>query len=108
MKLGEHLVRIGLLNEKAVYEALGFQQGLPVGHIDPREVPARVAHALPEHVMRQWRVLPFRVAEGGLYLAGPEPPSSEMNAALRSFTALEIRFHLVTPAEFEKLAEALL
>jgi hypothetical protein len=31
-----------------------------------------------------------------------------MNAALRSFTALEIRFHLVTPTEFERLAEALL
>jgi hypothetical protein len=58
--------------------------------------------------VRQWRVLPFRVAEGGLYLAGPETPSSEMSAALRSFTSLDIRFHLVTPAEFEKLIGALL
>jgi len=43
-----------------------------------------------------------------LLLAGSEPPSTEMNAALRSFTALEVRFHLVAPAEFEKLIGAIL
>jgi adsorption protein B len=107
LRLGELLVSTGVLNEQAVYEALGFQQGLPLGHVNPHEVPPRVAHALPEHVVRQWRVLPFRVAEGGLYLAGPEPPSTEMSVALRSFTSLEIRFHLVTPTEFENLACAL-
>jgi hypothetical protein len=31
-----------------------------------------------------------------------------MSESLRPFTALEIRFHLVTPTEFESLAEALL
>jgi adsorption protein B len=108
IRLGEHLVRTGLLNEEAVYEALSFQQGLPLGQVDPRGVPPPVARALPEQVVRELRVLPFRVAGGGLFLAGPEPPSSRMNAALRSFTALEIRFHLVTPTEFERLAEALL
>jgi bacteriophage N4 adsorption protein B len=107
-RLGEHLVRIGLLDDAATYEALAFQQGLPLGHVDTSDVPRRVARALPEQVARQWQVLPFRIAEGSLFLAGPEPPSPEMSAALGSFTALEIRFHLVTPAEFEKLFTALL
>ena len=31
-----------------------------------------------------------------------------MKAALKSFTSLEMRFHLVTPAEFENLTGALL
>jgi hypothetical protein len=53
-------------------------------------------------------VLPFQVAEGSLFLAGPEIPSVEMNRALQGFTALELKFHLVTPAEFEALSEALL
>ena len=35
-------------------------------------------------------------------------PTPEMGKALRSFTALELRFHLVTPTEFENLAAALL
>ncbi|HVO98489.1 MAG TPA: glycosyl transferase family protein [Bryobacteraceae bacterium] len=106
--LGEHLVRRGYLSEDRLYQALSLQQGLPVGRVEPESVPASVARALPEHVVREWRVLPFKVAEGNLFLAGARLPSREMNSALRSFTALEIQFHLVTPTDFENLAAALL
>jgi hypothetical protein len=67
-----------------------------------------VAHALPEHVVREWGVLPFRVGEGSLFVASAKLPTAKMSASLRSFTALEIRFHLVTPSRFETLAVALL
>ena len=63
-----------------------------------------MAQALPKQVVREWRVLPFQVAEGALFLAGPEVPSARMNSTLRGFTSLELRFHLVTPQEFERLA----
>lgn len=106
--LGEHLVRGGHLSEEALYEALSLQQGLPMGRVDPENVPAAVARALPEHVAREWGVLPFKVAEGNLFLAGARAPSPEMSRALQGFTALEIQFHLVTPTEFETLSAALL
>ncbi len=108
VRLGEHLVRSGWIDEDSLYQALSLQQGLPVSDLDADEVPRAVARAMPEHVVRQWRVLPFRVAEGSIHLATSEVPSSEMSAALRSFTALEIQFHLVKPAAFEKLTHALL
>ena len=91
-----------------MYEALSLQQGLPLSEIDPAAVPRAVARVIPERVVHQWRVLPFQVAEGSLFLASPELPSTEMSLALRSFTALELRFHLVTPTKFERLVEALL
>jgi adsorption protein B len=108
VRLGEHLVRSGTLDEESVYEALSLQQGLPFVHFDAQEVPARIAHALPEHVVRAWNVLPFRIADGSLFLAGPDLPSTELTRELRSFTTLTLRFHLVTPSEFEKLSSALL
>lgn len=108
MRLGEHLVASRRLSVEAVYEALSFQQGLPLAQIEPESVPWPVAHALPEQAVRTWRVLPFRIAEQNLFVASPEPPGTEMTQALQSFTSLEIRFHLVTPAEFERLTEALL
>lgn len=108
MLLGEHLVRRGQLDEESVYEALGFQQGLPIARVDPANVHGDVAHSLPEKVAREWRVLPFAVKEGGLLVATAKLPTPEMGKALRSFTALELRFHLVTPTEFENLAAALL
>jgi adsorption protein B len=106
--LGEHLVATGQLTADSLYEALSFQQGLPIGDVDPESVPRHVSHALPEHVIRKWGVLPFRVAEGSLFLASANLPSTAMNATLRSFTALELKFHLVTPAKFENLAASLL
>ena len=93
---------------EALYQALSFQQGLPIAQIEPEAVPWPVAHALPEHAIRQWQVLPFRVAEQNLFVASPEAHGTETMEALRLFTSLEIRFHLVTPAEFERLSNALL
>ncbi len=107
-RLGEFLVGSGQLTADSLYEALSFQQGLPIAQVDPVAVPPTVAWSLPEHVVRQWRVLPFRVAERSLYVASPEAPRAEVAAALGAFTTLEVRFHLVTPAEFDRLAAALL
>jgi adsorption protein B len=108
VRLGEHLVSSGYLSEEEVYEGLSFQQGLPRARIDLESVDLGVARALPERAAREWRVLPFQVAERSLFVAGPEIPGEEVNQALKGFTALELRFHLVTPAEFEALADALL
>ncbi len=108
LRLGEHLVNTGQLSPETLYEALSLQQGLPVAQVEAASVPAEVARALPERLVREWKVLPFRVAGGSLYLAGPEIPTLETTRALRPFTSLELRFHLVTPAEFEALTVALL
>ncbi len=108
MRLGEYLVDSRRLAIEELYQALSFQQGLPLAQIEPETVPWPVAHALPEHAIRQWQVLPFRVAEQNLFVASPEAPGPEMTLALKAFTSLEIRFHLVTPAEFERLSKALI
>lgn len=107
-RLGEFLVASGALKEDALYAALSLQQGLPVVHVEVDQVARRVARALPERVLREWRVLPFQVVEGALLLASPELPTPELTAAIRYFTALEIRFHLVTPSEYQHLVDALL
>jgi adsorption protein B len=108
MRLGEYLVASRKLEMEALYQALSFQQGLPLARVEPEAVPWPVAHALPEHAIRQWQVLPFRVAEQNLFIASPEAPGTATMQALRSFTSLELRFHLVTPAEFERLSKALI
>jgi adsorption protein B len=107
-RLGEHLVRTGTLSEAGVYESLSLQQGLPIARVAAADVPLRVARALPRHAVERWRVLPFRVVEGSLYVASPDLPSPAMTAALQQWSALPMRFHLMTSAEFEKLSEALL
>lgn len=108
VRLGEFLVSSGRLSWDALYEALSFQQGLPLAHIQPAAVHRPVAWSLPEHIVRRWRVLPFRVAGRALHLASPDAPSPGLAALLGEFTRLELQFHLMTPPEFERLAAALL
>jgi len=107
VRLGAHLIQSGLLSEKELYEALSLQQGIPVLDLQPEHISRRAIRALPSRVVAKWQVLPFNIAEGALYLASSDVPKPEMNDALRRFTALEIRFHLVTPSTFRRLEQSL-
>lgn len=107
-RLGEHLVATGRLNIESLYDALSFQQGLPIAEVEPREVARPLAHALPKRAVKKWQILPFGVQDGHLLLVSPEAPSNQLLEELRGLTRLETRFHLVTPAEFDRLTTALL
>lgn len=108
IRLGEHLIQTGKLSPRRLYDALSFQQGLPIAQVEPRDVRPQIARALPEFVARKWKLLPFRATGGALFLASPEPPTAELTTLLAQFTKLDLRFHLLPPQEFEALSAALL
>jgi bacteriophage N4 adsorption protein B len=108
VRIGEHLVRQGLAEEHDVYHALSTQHGLPGARLDASKIPRAVARALPAMVARDCRVVPFRVEFASLFLAAPEIPTAEVRKKLQRYTMLDLRFHLVTPTEFEELVQALL
>lgn len=108
VRLGEYLVARGYLGEEELYEALSVQQNVPFEKLGSTDVPVWVARSLPAAVVRKWRVLPFRVSEGRLYLAGPELPNEEMQRELSKLTGLEIQFEFITPTNLERLMEELL
>jgi adsorption protein B len=105
-RLGEHLLALGLITEQDLYAALSMQNNLPLGKPEPSEVSMPIARSLPASVAKRWRVLPFRIAGGELYVAAAEIPDEGMHRKLRQFSSLEIRFQLVTATEYEELAEA--
>ena len=107
-RLGEHLRLLGLITERDLYAALSLQNNLPLGKPKPEAVSLPVTRSIPAVVARRLHVLPFRIAGGELYIAGSELPGESMHTHIRHFSSLEIRFHLVTPTEFEELAEAYL
>jgi len=106
MRLGEHLLRLRQLSEEDLYRALSMQAGLPLGAPARDEVNRLATRTLPAAAMRRWRVLPYRVDLGQLHLATADVPSEEMTRDLASLSSLELRFRLVQPGEFEKLAKA--
>jgi bacteriophage N4 adsorption protein B len=108
LRIGEYLVKMGKISQDDLYEALSLQQSLPAGRLEPVDISSNVARALPKHVVRDWRVFPFRIAAGSMFLASPEIPTDELSRAVGRFTRLALRFHLVTPSNFQELADSLL
>ena len=108
LRIGEYLVKLGRISHDDLYEALSLQQSLPSGRLEPLDISTKVARALPKHVVRDWRVLPFRIAAGSMFLASPEIPTDELSRTVSGFTRLALRFHLVTPSNFQELADSLL
>jgi len=108
VRLGEHLVQLGKLSESDLYECLSLQQRVSFHKLDRTEISRPITRALPAKVSRKWKVLGFKVSSGALFIAGPNMPSEQMNEDLRKFSSLEIRFHLVTPANFQELVNEFL
>lgn len=108
LRIGAYLVQTGKLTEDELYEALSLQQNLPVYKLSAEDVSGAAARSLPARISRRWKVLPFKIAAGSLFVAGPQLPSDEMSADLRRFSSLEVRFQLLTPTDYEKLAAAFL
>ena len=100
MRIGEYLVMTGKISEDDLYDALSLQQSVPVGKLRAEEISNRVARSLPKQVIQGHKVLPYRIAEGNMFLASPEIPTDELSETLRGFTRMTPRYQLVTPANF--------
>jgi adsorption protein B len=103
-RLGECLVRAGMVREERIYEALALQHGLPL--VTPHGISRRAAAMLPAGVARKWHVVPVLERDGMLFVAGTEPPSDEMIGELERSAGLRIRFQFVTPLDFARLLRA--
>jgi adsorption protein B len=106
--LGEHLVRLTLLTEERLLEALSRQSGMPAEMVDPQKVLRRVARCLPGYLQLERRLIPVRLESGQLHLASPTIPGDEVQSEVRKHTRLPLRFVLVTPKNYRRLCEALL
>jgi len=108
VRLGEYLVHGGKLTEQELYECLSLQRDIEFQTLERSNISPPVTRSLPAAVSRKWRVLGFKVAAGQLFVASPEAPTLEMSEDLRRFSSLEIRFHLITPGNFQTLEQEFL
>ncbi len=104
LRLGEYLLQLQHVSEEDLYQALSFQEDIPLGLPANVEVSRRATRALPVEAARRWKVMPYRVDAGQLHVVTADVPSDAMTRELARLSALEIRFHLIRPREFEELA----
>lgn len=107
-RLGEYLLLIHAITEGQLYEALALQQQLPLVAPGPLSIPSKIARALPIHLVRDWKVIPFAIDEHGVQLCTPDAPPAELPELLRRYTGMAVRFHLIPATRFDALAHQVL
>jgi hypothetical protein len=104
VRLGEYLMRSDQLSEEQLYDALSSQAGIPVGRPAARDVSRLATRALPADCVRRWKVLPYRIAMGQLHVLTTDLPTEDLSRRLAALSGLEIRFRLVRPCDFDRIA----
>ncbi|MBX9603998.1 MAG: glycosyl transferase family protein [Bryobacteraceae bacterium] len=94
---GDHLVRLGLLTEEELADAVARQNGME--RITGREM----LRCLPVWVMDRWSVVPVEIQQGAIVLAVCEPPCDELTRNLAQFTSLKPEYRLTTRRELARL-----
>jgi hypothetical protein len=103
VRLGDYLGMLGWVSEWELYEAMSRQENVPLGQVGTAEVQKEACRALPLRFAREWKVMPFKIMAGSLFVAAAEAPGEELRRELARFTRLELRFQLVTPSNFATL-----
>jgi adsorption protein B len=101
MRLGEYLLQAKQLSEENLYHALSLHAGVELGV--PAELNHKVTRTLPLATIRRWKIMPYRIDLGQLYLLTPEVPTEQMTRELAHCCSLAPRFRLVRQSEFERL-----
>ena len=106
-RLDAVLVRLGLITERGLAQALAALLGLPV--VPPARYPTEPV--LPERLgarfLRQARALPIAVAEGRLALAVVDPLDAFTPAAIAAATGLPVRLEVALPIELDAALDRL-
>jgi len=107
--LGEHLVQLGKLTEDELYEALSPPAKSPRG--TNRTTGDQQHHcpglAPPPDPRLAGSSFPSRIGKT-CSLPAPKIPSEQLTRTLSGYTGLALRFHLVTPQNFDELTHEFL
>ena len=100
--LGETLVQLGLITERALKHALSIQLRIPLVDLDDRSVDPDMAAVISERYARHHRVLPLVEVDGRVVLAMDDPTDVEVVAEIRACTGRRIDVVVVTVDALER------
>ena len=107
-RIGEYLVRNGMLREAQIQKASSLQRGLAFRRLGHRDVEPAALNVIPRPTANHLGVIPFRVDETSrLWLAGAEAPSEALRQTISRYSSLSQGFVLITRSNFDELAGVL-
>ena len=101
-RLGEILIRRGVVTPTQVARLVAEQYELPFIELDTSDIDVQVAHLLTEEVARRFSALPVSVNADGIYLVVIADPATVLfSDELRRVIGSQLKFAVVGPSAFE-------
>jgi len=101
--VGQVLVRLGLVSEETLVRALSSQRGLPAVAIDPGRVDPAIARRVPGEICTQYQVLCFAADENGHFLnVAMGDMSKEAIEKIEAATRCSVRPYFGAPSAIAK------
>ena len=106
-RIGDYLVRKGMLGEAQIQKALGSQRGLTFRRLGQEDVESEALSMIPRPTANHLGVIPFCIDDAKrLWLAGAEVPSEALRQTISRYSTLSLGFVLITRSNFNELAAA--
>jgi general secretion pathway protein E len=107
-RLDQAFVRLGLVPEAKLVEALAHLLGLEVARLEPSEIDASLIQDIPPGFFRSGRLLPFRIRDGSVDVIISDPFNLDPVAALSYRLERPTRCFLTTSTDLDRLIEGVL
>ncbi len=89
--IGRVAVRLGLVNEAQISEALAEQWGMQVVNLPETNVPAKVLELVPETMASLYKIMPIALKDNILTVAMADPQNIAALDDLRNFLGYDVR-----------------
>ena len=89
--IGRVAVRMGLVNEAQISEALAEQWGMQVVNLPETNVPAKVLELVPETMASLYKIMPIALKDNVLTVAMADPQNIAALDDLRNFLGYDVR-----------------
>jgi type IV pilus assembly protein PilB len=101
-KLGEVLIREGILTERQILEVLEFQLGFPVVNLFEVVIDAPVLKLVPESIARKYVVIPLDRTKDKIKVAMNDPLNYDAIEEIRMSTGLTVLPFIASKMEIEQ------
>ena len=100
--IGMIAVRMGLVTEAQVTEALAEQWGMPVVNLEETSIPPKVLELVPQTMAELYKIMPISLVNEVLTVAMSDPQNVSALDDLRNFLGHDIRGAVSSEADVEK------
>jgi type IV pilus assembly protein PilB len=100
-KLGNTLIRMGLLSEKEIMETVSKQLGIPIISLFDTNLPEDVVRMIPESIAKNFMVIPYERNLNVLHLAMVDPLDINAMDEVARFLRMEVSPCIVTKSEMK-------